>query len=86
MDSGETPERAAGRELAEVGVSCTSHTTSFTHPSLAQETGSRGMEAVTPSDHVITHVSQKTKLCLHFYAKKVRRPTTLILYSLIHPG
>ncbi|CAI8007587.1 U8 snoRNA-decapping enzyme [Geodia barretti] len=50
VDSGETPETAAGRELAE-------------------ETGCHDID-VTPSNHVVTHVSKKTQLCLHLFAKK----------------
>lgn len=37
-----------------------------------QETGYDGAELeVLPSDHVVTHVSDVTKFCLHFFAKQV---------------
>lgn len=42
--------------------------------SVSQETGCSDPELeVTASDHLITHVSQKTQLCLHFFAKQVPR-------------
>ena len=65
VDEGETPAQAASRELAEVRVTMEA----WIDHSLSQETGAE-LEVVA-GDHVITHVSEKTKLCLHFFAKKV---------------
>ena len=80
MDSGETPETAAGRELAEVLAGAHPEDPQFT--ASLQETGCRDID-VTPSNHVITHVSEKTQLCLHLFAKKVR-PHRLYAHSTFH--
>ena len=53
VDSGETPEEAVSREVAEE-VGC-----------------APGQIDFTTDDHVITHYSDHTHFCLHFFAKEV---------------
>ena len=53
VDSGETPEEAVSREVAEE-VGC-----------------APGQIDFTTGDHVITHYSDHTHFCLHFFAKEV---------------
>ena len=75
VDGGETPEQAASREIREVFYSSVDHKIgNYT----CQETGYTGLDLeLLPSDHVVTHVSDITNFCLHFFAKQVCHTHTI---------
>ena len=72
VDAGETPEQALSREFREVGVLyewCACLHDGRVHP-LVQETGYCGL-TFTSGDRIVTHASQITMFCLHFFARQV---------------